>query len=188
MEVLGINNNELILKAKSGDNGAKEKILENFKAYIVRQAMNYKIKNYDIEDVIQECNISILNAIKLYDINKNCFTSYILKAIRNSFNAIFRKAIPHYENEVYSEYIENINEESIDNILDEISFNEIIKDLKEDEKIVLIYFYLYNFKLNDIAEILNINSHQCFKSKRNAIKKLKEKFRFKYNSNKYCFK
>ncbi len=66
--------NELFLKAQQGDNEALNTLFNEYKVMVeheVRRArITGKYSSYDLEDLEQELNISLINCIKKFDVNR----------------------------------------------------------------------------------------------------------------------
>ncbi|MGL4654583.1 MAG: sigma-70 family RNA polymerase sigma factor [Sarcina sp.] len=90
---------EVLLKAKDGNEEAKEYILEKYEPMIVNRAMSYFIKGYETEDLIQIARFTTLTAIEKFDLeSKSNFTSYLDRAIKNNLGNLLRKTVKtHYE-------------------------------------------------------------------------------------------
>lgn len=89
-----INLYEVLVAAKSGQNEAKEYILEKYEPMIINRAMSYFIRGYETEDLIQIARFTALIAIDKYDLSsKGNFTSYLDRAIKNNFNNMLRKVM-----------------------------------------------------------------------------------------------
>lgn len=83
----------LVERAKDGDKEALEKVVENFKPFVIKTAVGIYIIGYDMEDLIQEGCISIINAVRLYNKNKcSNFVAYVTNAVKNNFYYAIRKA------------------------------------------------------------------------------------------------
>lgn len=68
---------ELIIKAQNGDNSARNKMIEHNLKLVVSIAKKYKVKNVDIDDLIQEGNMAISKAIDMFDVSLgNKFSTY----------------------------------------------------------------------------------------------------------------
>ena len=88
----GVFMEDLIRRAKNDDNNAKEEIINMYYPLIVKEGKRIFLKNRTFEDIVQIGVISILNAIKLFDISRGVqsFSSYVLWSIKNGFINIIR--------------------------------------------------------------------------------------------------
>lgn len=82
-----------ILKAKSGDQEAIEKIFMKFRTTIIKMSRNFYLKDGDRDDLEQEGYIGLMKAIKYYDEKKQsnfdkfaylCIRRQLITAIKNS--------------------------------------------------------------------------------------------------------
>lgn len=62
---------ELILKAKQGDESALEQLMEIYKPKVVQIARKYFLVNSSFDDVIQEGMCGLFKAYRTFDINSN---------------------------------------------------------------------------------------------------------------------
>lgn len=74
-----INMEEIIKRAKDGDDEAKTSLLEKYTPLVYSLSRNIYIKGYDAEDLVQEGFNSILKAITKYDPEKGVEFVYYLK-------------------------------------------------------------------------------------------------------------
>ncbi len=86
-------NDEIIIRAKKGDDDALKIIYDEFKPFIRSLAFKYFLAGSDKEDIIQEGMIGLFRAIESYDksrgadfivFSKNCIVLRIKTAIKNS--------------------------------------------------------------------------------------------------------
>lgn len=83
---------KLIKLAKEGDQNSIETICAAFKGLVINQANSTYLKNYETEDLIQEGNLSILKAIKMYNLENNtAFEPYVINSVKNNFFYLIRK-------------------------------------------------------------------------------------------------
>ena len=76
---------ELAIKAKEGDQAAKNKIVNSNLRFVVNVAKKYQNHGIDLIDLISEGNIGLLVAIKKFDVSKGYhFISYAVWWIRQS--------------------------------------------------------------------------------------------------------
>lgn len=145
-------------------------------------------KGLDVEDIIQQCRISLCNALdKFNEKNEVLFYSYLLvclkRAVFNFSRSYINKPSVFYymemENyEVLSEFVDEYNVESV--VLDNDFYFELIAF-----KHTLIFDYscvfelrYNNFSYKEIAELLNINVKRVDNILVNVRKKLEKYFLF----------
>ena len=155
---------ELIKEAQIGDKNAFNKISKS------------RINNEDdIADAVQETMIATFKNIKkLRDTSQ--FKQWVITILINKCNRIYRRK---YKKDIsYEEY----NFESFSsscNIESNIEFYEMLKDLKYEEKIVIILYYLEQYSIKDIKEILKMNENtvttHLYRARQKIKKNLKDK-------------
>ena len=163
------------MKAKLNDEKSIEKILKKFEGFIVKQALKYKIKNYDFEDITQESNISIIKAIEKYDVSRNCFVTYCTSAIKNNLNLLYNSKVKSSEKETYAENIEYIEENNnlLEETLNNVCIDNFLDYVKEDEKKLIELLYVQNRTLNDACKILKLSLREGKNTRKRAIEKLR---------------
>lgn len=164
---------ELIKKAQHGDKEAFTEIIKSIRDDLYKIAKTRITNESDIEDAIQETMIEVYKSIKkLRDIEK--FKKWTIKILVNKCNKIYRKK---YKSEV------SIDEYNLDNYIivnankdieADLNFYDLIKDLKYKERIVLILYYLEDYPVKEIKEILGMNERTINTHLHRARKKIKE--------------
>lgn len=184
----------LVKKSKEGDLKAKEELLNRFKPYIIKKVREIYIKNYDIDDLIQIGNISIIKAIDKYNLDKGNFVSYVTFAINNNFNYEIRKmSKTRYDsslNKIIDENLEIIDivtcEENIEeNFIRKQKLNDIriaLNKLNKKERNLIYRIYFTDIKLKEYASKEGIKYGSALKRKTKILNKLrcilKENIRF----------
>lgn len=79
---------ELVTKAKAGEDTALKELLKTFKALISSQAVAISVKGYDLDDLIQVGIIALCKAVHGYDITKGHFPCHIAIAIKNNLEGL----------------------------------------------------------------------------------------------------
>src|SRR5690606_22338215 len=107
---------ELVLKAQNGDDEALEKVLIMYRGFVRYICQKYYLKDGDHQDLYQEANIGLLEAIKAYDPKaKVKFRNFAFLCIKRELDSmisrsnrkkrqILNNAIPIYS------YVEEENE------------------------------------------------------------------------------
>ncbi len=131
-----------------------------------------KIDNIeDVEDVIQETIYKAYkNLNKLKDTNK--FDAWVIQILLATCNDFYRNKKELYEidentvneNNEYSEF-EN-----------KYDFLTLLKDLDEEEKIIMILYYSDSSTTNEIAQTLNLNENTVKTKIKRAKEKIKKSF------------
>lgn len=165
---------ELITKAKNGDEEAFSELILFISDDLYKIARTRLNVNDDIDDAIQETMIETYKSIKkLKDINK--FKKWVITILINKCNRIFRRK---YKKDIFIEDY-NISDLSSDNISlseSKMNFYDLIKDLKYEERIILILYYMEEYSVKDIKKILKMNENTVNTHLYRARKKLKNKY------------
>ena len=86
------NNNELLEKAKAGDEEATNSVILNYRDTVAAIAAKYKNSPLEYDDIIQEGMIGLLAAIKSFNSEKGTkFTTYASRCIDNSIISALNK-------------------------------------------------------------------------------------------------
>lgn len=114
------------------------------------------INDDDIDDAIQETMIEAYKSIKHLK-NPEYFKTWIIRILINKCNYIYKKKKKHiisYEEKELEKYIssEELETSSID-------FYILIKNLKYEERIVIILYYMESYTTKEISKILKVNEN-----------------------------
>lgn len=176
----------LVKKAQMGDKEAIKDIVAKFTPFIIKTCRKIYVKGYELEDLIQIGQVSIIKAINKYQINRRyAFTTYAVNAVKINFyrlikykvNSISECSLNTLNNKGY-EVIETLV--SKDNIEDEIIETEEkrnlyagINKLSDKEKEVIVWFYFKNRTLEEYSREKGICYRAAVERKRIALKKLR---------------
>lgn len=183
---------DLIIKAKNDDNSAKEEIINMYYPLIIREGKKIFLKNRTFEDIVQIGAISILNAIRLFDLSRgvDSFTSYALWSIKNGFINIIRAEAKHNDEISLNVYCKDTTDvEIVDSLIDEnidventaitsAFYDEVLfalNKLDDEEKDIIKFLYIDNDKpnLSKYSRSRNKYYYYCSCLKNRAIKSLK---------------
>lgn len=167
---------ELVLLAQRGDVEAYTNLILEIKNDLYKICKARLTDNDDIDDAIQETMIQSYNQIKkLRDASK--FRYWIIKILINNCNKIYKQKKQYIT--IGEEYnIKKIKLESdIEKLESDINFYTLIKDLKYEERIIIILYYMENFTLNEISKILNVNENTV----KTRLYRAKEKIKNMYD-------
>lgn len=144
---------EIIERAKKGDNQAFTVLITNMQSELYKIAKLRLKSDDDINEAVQETIIKTYSSIKKLK-NNQYFKTWIIKILINECNSIYQK---NKKNQ-FEEYDENINiYENIDNInqkISELDFFILIENLKYEEKIAITLYYLEGLSTKEISKIL----------------------------------
>ncbi|MGL5820102.1 MAG: sigma-70 family RNA polymerase sigma factor, partial [Sarcina sp.] len=109
--------NMILELAKNNDQKSIEYVIGKYEPLVKSKAAKYFIKGYSYEDLVQEGNLTILKAIKKFDVKtKSNFTSYCNSALSNNFNYMLR------------EMMKKDYEVSLESKTDELNLLEVLTD------------------------------------------------------------
>ena len=172
MEKGGKKLEELVAKAKRNDEKAFDELIIMVKRemYLIAKA---KLKNEDdISDAIQETIFACYKNIHKLRENK-FFKTWLVRILINECNKVLKgkKKNVSYDGKNMENYLKDE-----DNSLENIGFDILIRDLKDDEKLILTLYYYFEYSSKEISKILKINESTI----RSKISRAKEKLRNKY--------
>lgn len=148
---------ELILSAQNGDEEAFTKIIKLINDDLYKIARTRISNEADIADAVQETMIETYKSIKkLNDPNK--FKKWVIKILINKCNRIYRRK---YKNDVsIDDYnLDSLKTNNINDAENKLSFYDIIKDLKYEERIIIVLYYMEEYTVKEIKEILKIKEN-----------------------------
>lgn len=178
---------KLVLEAKKGSKFAEVEILNKFTRFIVKKALGVRLKNYELDDLIQIGYIAVLNAISKYDVEKARagFVPYVTKCIQNKFYHLIREAAS-CNLEITIEQEDNagitICEKLTDDFLVEDDYinRETIKEVKRalnmldlKDRDVIEQTFFQEVTLKQYSTIIGIGYSAVVQRRRRAVVKLK---------------
>lgn len=88
---------DVLEKAKTGDDSAILFLINKYNPLIMKYSYSYHLKGYDLEDLTQIGNISVIKAINKYDLIKgeNYIDAYIINSIKNTYRNLARGQIKY---------------------------------------------------------------------------------------------
>ncbi|GCD11869.1 sigma-70 family RNA polymerase sigma factor [Clostridium tagluense] len=173
---------ELVRKAKTGDEEAVVEVINKYKYLILKQASKYRIPSYEFEDLVQQGYLSVIKAIGMYKLGSNSFNGYCINSIKTNFKALLKGKVKHYREVPNAEPISiNATANYSFTVEDEVmAYDEVkrlydaLEKLDPVERDVVERFYLLSDSLGEIA-CAGDNSYSHYrKIKDKALKKLKK--------------
>lgn len=163
---------DLVEKAKNNNKAAFSeliKVIEN-DLYLIAKT---KLKNDDdIGDAIQETIFkSYKNIKKLRD--NSVFKTWIIKILINECNNIYKKKSKFsisYEQKEMEKYLVTRDE------CNNIEFEVLIKNLDDDEKLILTLYYCSKYTVKEISKIVKINENTIKSKMARARNKIRKQF------------
>lgn len=190
---------ELSIKAQSGDENAVNTLLSKYKSLVNQIARSYFLTGGDMEDIVQEGMIGLYKAIKHFNNSKTasfktfastCIKHQIQSAIRiasSAKNQVLSTAVPIVDkinNEKDEEKIEIIFPSDLPSPDDKLLEQERMQEIKDKIKkslstleLKVLSLYLKGYSYNEISSIGNISK----KSIDNALSRIKNKLSFLKN-------
>lgn len=164
---------ELIKRAQKGDQEAFTILVKSMKDDLYKIAKTRISNEDDMQDAIQETMFEMFKSIKKLR-DPKLFKKWIITILINKCNRIYRRKYKtdlSYEELNFEDFITATSND----VESDLEFYELLKDLKYEERIILILYYKEEYTVKEIKSILNmkvstINTH-LFR----ARAKLKEK-------------
>lgn len=166
---------ELIKRAKEGEKEAFTQAILLIKNDLYKIAKVRTSNEDDIQDIIQETMMDAYKYIKkLKETSK--FKSWIIKILINNCNKYYKKYYvqENYDLEFYKESIKYNNDQQL--IEDTLDFYEMIKQLKYEERIIIVLYYGEKYTTKEISNILSVNENTI----KTRLSRAKEKIKNTY--------
>ena len=186
-----------LIRAKTGDEEARNILIEHNLRLVVFLAKKYENTTYDIEDLVSIGSIGLIKGINTYKIDKNIkLATYASRCISNEILVFLRKNkrkkaevsledALNYDaegNELHLEDILGTDADLVPNEYEKQVDKEIlskeIEDLQDrDKEIMTLRYGLNNTKeytQKEVAEILGISQSYISRIEKKVIRKLKQ--------------
>lgn len=166
---------ELIKEAKKGNKDAFTSLIMEIENDLYKIARTRLSNEADIDDVIQETMIEAYRSIRRLREPKK-FKKWVITILINKCNKIYKRkykedvSIDKYDLDKY------IVSNSYKNIEDDLNFYSLLKQLKYEERIVIILYYMEQYSIKDIKEILKMNENTVRTHLFRARNKIKENY------------
>lgn len=145
-----------------------------FKEELYKIAKARLKRDEDVFDAIQETMIVTFKNIKKLK-EPSRFKSWLIKILISKSNDIYRKE--NKRNVISLEEIQNYNKSDcldIQTTEDTLDFSFMCKQLKYEERIIIMLFYMEKFTDKEIGEILNLNTNTVKTKRTRTIKEIKK--------------
>ncbi len=185
-----------LIKAKEGDEEAKNILIEHNLRLVVFLAKKFESKVYDIEDLVSIGSIGLIKGINTYKIDKNIrLATYASRCISNEILMFLRKnkkrradlsldEALNYDAEGNELHLEDILGTDVSLVPDEYQkkldrevLSKEIEDLKDRDKEIMILRYGLNntkeYTQKEVAKMLGISQSYISRIEKKVIKKLK---------------
>ena len=140
---------KLVRKAQAGDADSFIELMELNKENMYKIAKSYLRSDADVADAMQETTLKCFERIESLD-NPKFFKTWLTRILINNCNDIIRKG---KSVQLFSDYKDITLEEAEDTR----AFNESVQSLDEKYRTILVLYYVEGFKINEIAQILDVN-------------------------------
>jgi len=137
----------LIKKAKKGDEEAFFNLMEINKISLYKAGRAILNNDEDVADAIQETVISAYRNIKSLK-NDSYFKTWLTKILINKCKDIISK---NKETVILDDYVE---EGYIQEFLSKFEIEDMLNDLSKEQKLVVSLYYISQFNTREISEIL----------------------------------
>ncbi|AWZ50066.1 hypothetical protein C3495_14580 (plasmid) [Clostridiaceae bacterium 14S0207] len=162
---------ELILKCRGKDESSLLELIDRFKPIILKY--KWDSKYIDMES---ELNLFLLELVEKIPIEKEKFKedkyiiSYIKTSLKNKYIEVNKKN--YYKDKVNIDQILNLS--CFYNDIDAIVMRTILRRLTPNERNIIILKFYKMYSDVEIAEMFNISRQAINRTKRRALKKLKD--------------
>lgn len=174
----------LILEIKEGNTKSKEKLVEEFKPFIINLSTKTFIDGYNMYDIQNECYAILLKCINKYNPEKHRFVAYATNAIKNGVYTLIRNVKRRSKLEGITTLTHDGNLESLnlvsplsveDNLFKSYDLENIelaIKSLTEEEQEFIKFVFIKNKTIKEYALIKNMNYSVAVYKKSLIMKKI----------------
>jgi RNA polymerase sigma-70 factor (ECF subfamily) len=147
--------NQLIYKAKRGDQQAFAALVRKYQGSVFRQAYAMVGDRMEAEDIAQDAFVKAFYAIKKLD-NEYAFTSWLSRIVSNACydhlkKASRRKNVPLLDHERKAS-----RESPIERSQTRMTIRQALQKLSPDHREIIILRDVQGYTYNEIADILNI--------------------------------
>ena len=143
---------DLVIRAKKGDETAFDELIMQVKQQLYLIAKTQLKDEDDIADAIQDTIIMCYKNIRKLKDNM-LFKTWIIKILLNECRKIYKKNKNRDYISLDEKSMEISSEENFDK---NIGFDVLIKDLEDEEQLLLTLYYCSRYTTKEISEILKI--------------------------------
>lgn len=157
----------LVIKSKDGDEESKEKLVNEFKPFIINLSKRTFIHGYEFQDIMNECYRILFKCVSYYKPATHRFVAYAINGIKNSINDLIEKNLSRSHLEGSSTLVlENVqntiesNNLPVDyNLLKELDLTLLrnaLNKLTEEELELINYVFLQGNTVKKYATLKGI--------------------------------
>ena len=165
----------LVKKAKKGNEEAFSKLILAEKDSLYKIAISRMKTIEDAEDVIQETVIEAY--VKMHTIRKNeSFKSWIRTILLDMIKTFYeRKAKKDIK--IQTKLMENFEKDNVNNIIkteQDMDFKMLLNKLEDEDRTIILLFYNDGYKVKEISKMLNMNVNTVKTKLSRARKKIEK--------------
>lgn len=189
-----LSDEELVYKAKFGDENAENELLELYKGLVVKIARSYFILGGEMEDIVQEGMIGLYKAIKGYDKKKNAsFKTFATMCIKHQIQSAIKvanakKNSPLSNSVSLQSFSENSDDDDFlpvnlifqvspdEKIINKEDYRNLLENIKKmlsEKELQVLKYYLKGYTYKEISNILGTSE----KSIDNSLSRIKSKLK-----------
>ena len=143
---------ELVEKAVRGDADAFLELMEMNSLSMYKTARRILKNDNDVSDAIQDTILTSFEKIHKLK-NPQYFKTWLIRILINECNQILR----HYKKVNTIEEVPETPRQ--DKTLAEFEFKEMLEQVDEKYRVILVLYYEQGFKISEIAELLELNEN-----------------------------
>jgi RNA polymerase sigma factor (sigma-70 family) len=177
----GLNDTDIISKVLSGDQQAYAALVNRYQNYVFTLSLRFTKNREDAEEVSQDIFIKAYRALADFKGNSK-FSTWLYMIVNNTCITFLRKKrlqTHSLDNDGVFEVADNLDSGLRANLVEQKSkvamVNEAIKMLNSDDAEVITLFYKSEQSLEEIAQILGIETNTAKVRLHRARTRLKEK-------------
>lgn len=178
---------ELVARAKEGDQEASEELIRRLQPLLI-SSIRRNYNNYrEYEDLMQDGNLMILQSVNDYDPDRGVhFLGFIQSRIKfmylNKHKERTHDSLNKSRNgkDEDQDLLLSNEPEAMDILIQKgtsESLREALGKLTERQRQVIVYFYLQDMKLDEIAGLLGISYRTVVNTKKQALDKMRKTLR-----------
>lgn len=178
-----LTDNELIIKAQSGDVLALEELIYRYDKMVLRMALKFTGDPDDAKDIYQEVFIRVYKSLSGFQF-KSEFSTWLFRIVSNTcitFKRKFNKqnhiSLNNEDDSVYLDTMSEDYENSPDKLMvnSEVSekIDKALNTLSPNQKMSFLLKHYEGYKIREIAELMNCKEGTIKKYLFDAVRKLK---------------
>lgn len=135
-----------------------EELIILFKDYFeqtnefVRSSIYWMVRSSDVEDLVQESYLKAWKSFRSFD-QRSSFKTWIYRIAMNTTYDYIRKS-----KEVHSQEVIDASSDTSDNLSDKDLITKSLLELTVKHREVFILFYKFDYKVDEIADMLSLPS------------------------------